>query len=94
VKHGGQSENICSVGPVILSPDVLVQVLLFCVARAEQIMKQSNTRTMTTQGVQLANPPPRMSLTSMLVLLELPSRINSLSFRKAKEAFPDGRERG
>lgn len=33
-----------------VSPDVLVQVLLFCIARAEQIMKQINLHTMTVQG--------------------------------------------
>lgn len=31
-------------------PDVLVQLLLFCVARAEQIMEQINTCTMAAQG--------------------------------------------
>ena len=35
---------------MIVSPDVLVQVLLFCVARAEQIMKQINMHTITAQG--------------------------------------------
>lgn len=50
MKCGRQSETLCSVGPMIVFPDVLVQVLLFCVARAEQIVKQISTCTMTAQG--------------------------------------------
>lgn len=31
-------------------PDILVQVLLFCVVRAELVVKQINICTMTAQG--------------------------------------------